>query len=176
MQCVFLQDPKKRKEDHDVIIPELRGSGVAAVGDGNVSASSSSQSPPRQVLPLSSLLGPIHSSTPLGIREVSSHSELELEVASTLSSSLGSTSNGPKPRVRFGIPSKSIPLLGDNDSAHSHSEENNLQRSISSSPTPFAGVLTQINGMHGAYVKDSMRNAELWNFCLSNQPLFISNY
>ena len=93
-------------------------------------------------------------------------SKLELEVASTLSSGLLASSSSTTGRNASQDPSSIegdgpiLPNATDHDVLHAH-------KSTSPTPVAFAGALTQINGMHGAYVKDSMRNAELWNFCKS---------
>ncbi|KAE8441055.1 hypothetical protein EG329_005917 [Mollisiaceae sp. DMI_Dod_QoI] len=175
VQCIFLPDPKKPKEDASAVSQEVKGLDTPAAasasgsgsGSGSGSASSTNCAPSYHAVPLSSLLGPSHDVVHLGVSRDFSHSELELEVASTLSSSLGSSSISIRRNDRSSSRNAiSTPSTEDGDSSPPYSKEQGLPlfKTSSSSPTPFAGALTQINGMHGAYVKNTMRNAELWSF------------
>lgn len=162
MECIFLPDPKLRKTD-DVVVSEF--SGVRIV-DGAASSRSLShregQSSRSEKISESYVTSAVHGG---GLP----HSELELEVASTLSLGLRVRSDDHRAKA------SPCSVEGDNSGPQKPTELELIRINKSSSPSPiaFAGALTQINGMHGAYVKNSMRNAELWNFCKSPN-LFVA--
>ncbi|KAF8848998.1 hypothetical protein BDZ45DRAFT_248662 [Acephala macrosclerotiorum] len=165
VECIFLPDPRKPKDEPGAIT-DARGIPALATQDGHTS--SSSRSPRYSVIPLSAILEPsdaVHTLSNTNYR-VSPHSDLELEVASTLSSSLGSDASAMRNYdMVFSSDTKSTPSTDDTDSSPNlEGRHLQLHQSSSTSPIPFAGTLTQINGMHGAYVQGTMRNAELWNF------------
>lgn len=145
-----------RKSDHDVV-PEL---GVRVVDGGRDAASSRSlshqegQNSRSEKTSESDATSAVHGG---GL----AHSELELEVASTLSLGLRVRSDGHHAKSNPG----SVKGIDSGPQNSTELEVIRLNKSSPSSPIAFAGALTQINGMHGAYVKNSMRNAELWNFC-----------
>jgi hypothetical protein len=162
VECIFLPDPKHRKVDHDVIVPDL--SAVGTIVSGGRAVSSSSTSSHRKILQNAlpeRTLDAVAAIPHGGL----AHSELELEVASTLSSGLRVSSIDHDNNADFNS-------IEEKESTHPYGaghESFHISKSSSPSPVAFAGALTQINGMHGAYVKNSMRNAELWNFCEYDQ-------
>ncbi|CZR68073.1 uncharacterized protein PAC_17972 [Phialocephala subalpina] len=165
VDCIFLPDPRKPKDKPHSGEPQAGAIPASTTRDEH--ASSSSRSPRYSVIPLSAILEPSDGVVSRGGYQVSPHSELELEVASTLSSSLGSdTAGARRSDTVFSSDTKSTPSIDDTDSSPNPEKDRHLQiyKLSSTSPIPFAGTLTQINGMHGAYVKSTMRNVELWNF------------
>lgn len=144
VECVFLPDPRTRIVENDGL--NCGGSG-SILSDGPVAIAT--RRTLQVCLPDRSF---DHAGAP-------AHSDLELEVASTLTTVLGvpsSVSNVEYERH----------LAEDRGSSSALAQEMvNANRSLAPTPIAFAGALTQINGMHGAYVPNSMRNAELWNFC-----------